>query len=71
MSKKEKLLRRCLSMPNDFSWQELIKLLSGFGYQLSGGGKTGGGAGEVYSRNTSTHNSSQAASIHCHETLSD
>jgi len=42
MSKKEKLLQRCLSMPNDFLWQELIKLLSGFGYQLSGGGKTGG-----------------------------
>jgi hypothetical protein len=42
MSRKEKLLRRCLSLPNDFSWQELIRLLSGFGYQLSGSGKTGG-----------------------------
>lgn len=42
MSKKEKLIQRCLSMPIDFSWQELIKLLAGFGYQLSGGGKTGG-----------------------------
>jgi len=42
MSRKEKLLQRCLSVPNDLSWQELIKLLSGFGYQLSDGGKTGG-----------------------------
>ena len=42
MSRKEKLIQRCVSVPNDFSWQELIKLLSGFGYQLSGAGKTGG-----------------------------
>jgi hypothetical protein len=41
MSRKEKLIQRFVSVPNDFSWQELIKLLSGFGYQLSETGKTG------------------------------
>jgi hypothetical protein len=39
---KKKLIQRFVSMPNDFSWPELIRLLSGFGYQLSGVGKTGG-----------------------------
>lgn len=42
MTKREKLIDRFLSKPKNFSWQELVKLLDGFGYQLLGGSKTGG-----------------------------
>ena len=42
MSKQEKLVHRFKSKPADFSWGELKSLLSGFGYLLSTGGKTGG-----------------------------
>ena len=42
MSKYNKLLTRFLSEPKDFTWQELVKLLKGFDYQLIQGGKTGG-----------------------------
>jgi hypothetical protein len=42
MSKHEKLLKRFLSMPVDFTWQELKALLAGFGYAQVKAGKTGG-----------------------------
>jgi hypothetical protein len=42
MSKTEKLLLRLLSNPKDFTWEELIKLLSLFGYSELKKGKTGG-----------------------------
>ena len=42
MSKKEKLRNRFKSKPLDFSWGELKSMLSGMGYELSTGGKTGG-----------------------------
>lgn len=42
MSKKEKLGNRFKSKPSDFSWGELKSMLSGMGYELSTGGKTGG-----------------------------
>lgn len=42
MTKYEKLINRFLSKPKDFTWQELIKLLAGFGYELVSSGKTGG-----------------------------
>lgn len=42
MSRKEKLLSRLLSLPKDFTWEELAKVLSGFGYEELTGGKTGG-----------------------------
>ncbi len=42
MTKHDKLIDRFLKKPIDFTWQELEKLLSGFGYGLIGGGKTGG-----------------------------
>ena len=29
-------------MPKDFTWQELVSLLTGFGYALAKPGKTGG-----------------------------
>jgi len=42
MSKKEKLLERFLSIPSDFTWDELLILLKYFGYKELNTGKTGG-----------------------------
>jgi hypothetical protein len=42
MSKKEKLIRRLLSRPTDFSFDELTTLLGSFGYTLETTGKTSG-----------------------------
>lgn len=42
MTKQEKLLKRFLSKPRDFTFNELRKLLRGFGYQEIKTGKTSG-----------------------------
>ena len=42
MTKRDKILRRFLAKPKDFSWRELMVLLRGFGYEQVGGGRTGG-----------------------------
>jgi hypothetical protein len=42
MSRQEKLTSRLLSVPKDFTWDELIKVLTTFGYKELKGGKTGG-----------------------------
>jgi HicA-like toxin of HicAB toxin-antitoxin system len=42
MARRDKLLIRFLSKPKDFTWQELVALLEGFGYSRAGGGKSGG-----------------------------
>ena len=42
MSKYEKLLLRLLSVPSDFTWEELISLLAKYGYEELKKGKTGG-----------------------------
>lgn len=42
MSKKDKLVKRFLSRPKDFIWQELIVMLAGFGYAQQTAGKTSG-----------------------------
>ncbi len=42
MSKKEKLIKRLLSKPKDFTFNEMSSLLSYFGYKLKQGG-TGSG----------------------------
>lgn len=42
MSKKDKLVERFLSVPSDFTWNELIKLLSQYGYKEFNKGKTAG-----------------------------
>ena len=42
MSKKEKLIKRLLSYPKDFTFEELATLLSRLGYTLKTAGKTGG-----------------------------
>ncbi|MEK6725668.1 MAG: type II toxin-antitoxin system HicA family toxin [Deltaproteobacteria bacterium] len=42
MSKTEKLLQRFLSKPTDFTFEELERLLKGFGYKEAKTGKTSG-----------------------------
>jgi len=42
MSKADKLLARFLSKPRDFTFDELRRLLSSFGYEEARTGKTGG-----------------------------
>lgn len=42
MSKKGKLLLRFLSLPNNFTWAELVTLLGYFGFEELKNGKTGG-----------------------------
>ena len=44
MSKNEKLVRRLLSLPKDFSYDELRKLLLSLGYVEDNLGKTSGSA---------------------------
>jgi hypothetical protein len=42
MSKKEKLIDRFLSMPSDFHYDEMVKLLGHFGFTEVKKGKTSG-----------------------------
>ena len=42
MARAQKLLKRFLSKPRDFSFDELEKLLAGFGYEQISSGKTSG-----------------------------
>ena len=42
MTKRDKLKERLLTKPRDFTWDELMRLLTGYGYEQISGGKTGG-----------------------------
>ncbi len=42
MSKQEKLLNRFLTIPSDFTWDELKKVLASLGYSEITKGKTAG-----------------------------
>ncbi len=42
MSKADKLIARLLSVPKDFTWDELIAVLKYFGFSELSTGKTGG-----------------------------
>ena len=42
MSKRDKLIERLLSIPSDFTFDEVVTLLGYFGYTISKSGKTGG-----------------------------
>lgn len=42
MSTKEKLKERFLKMPSDFTFDEMQKLLAGYGYELRNKGRTSG-----------------------------
>ncbi len=49
MTKQEKLLKRFLSKPNNFSFPEIKRLLNGFGYSAIKTGKTSGSRVAFYS----------------------
>lgn len=42
MGTKEKLRKRFLAMPSDFTFEEMQRLLEGYGYERSNKGKTSG-----------------------------
>lgn len=42
VSRLEKLIKRFLGYPKDFTWEELVRLLIGLGFEEVGTGKTGG-----------------------------
>jgi hypothetical protein len=42
MGKNEKLLKRLLSQPNDFTYTELKKLMNSFGFEEDNKGKSSG-----------------------------
>lgn len=50
MTRHEKLVQTLLSKPNDFTWEELVRLLEGFGFDLQKSGKTGGSRRRFYRR---------------------
>jgi len=50
MSKTAKLLSRFLSKPKDFTYEELKKLLTSFGYKEEKTGKTSGSRVTFYNR---------------------
>ncbi len=58
MSKIEKLILRLQSLPKDFTWEELKKVLKHFGYKEVSKGKTGG------SRRKFVNNKGQIISLH-------
>ena len=42
MSTKDKLIERFKRQPKDFTWQELVRLLGMFGFEIDNKGKTSG-----------------------------
>lgn len=50
MSKTEKLLKKFLSKPTDFTFDELRRLLKGFGYEEMKTGKTSGSRVAFYNK---------------------
>ena len=52
MSRHQKLLRRFLAKPRDFTYDELVTLLGGFGYHELKGGKTSGSRVAFYNETT-------------------
>lgn len=42
MGTKEKLIKRFCALPNDFTWDELQRMLKALGYEPSNKGKTSG-----------------------------
>jgi len=42
MSTKDKLIERFKRQPNDFTWQELVRLFGKYGFSVNNKGKTSG-----------------------------
>ncbi len=52
MSRKDKLLKRFLSVSKDFTYAELVTLLGHFGYKEESKGKTSGSRVAFFKENT-------------------
>ena len=50
VSRKEKILVRLLSLPKDFRFEELIKVLSSLGFEMNNKGKTSGSRVKFYNK---------------------
>jgi len=50
MSKKEKLVKRILSLPKDFTYAELVTLLLQLGFEEDNKGKTSGSRVRFYNK---------------------
>lgn len=50
MSKKEKLLRRFFSIPNDFTYDELVSILCMYNFEEIAKGKTAGSRVAFYNK---------------------
>lgn len=58
MTRRDKLVIRLKSRPRDFTWDELVRLLSSLGYKEAPSGKTGG------SRRRFVHPEAPAIALH-------
>ena len=52
MGKKEKLIQRLMSIPKDFTFDEMQALLEALGFKMSNKGKTSGSRVKFYKENT-------------------
>ena len=52
MGKKEKLIQRLLSIPKDFTFDEMQALLEALGFEISNKGKTSGSRVKFYKGST-------------------
>ncbi len=52
MGRKEKLIQRLLSVPKDFTFDEMKSLLEILGFEMSNKGKTSGSRVKFYNGNT-------------------
>ncbi|MCH5349317.1 MAG: type II toxin-antitoxin system HicA family toxin [Oscillospiraceae bacterium] len=52
MGKKEKLIQRLMSIPKDFTFDEMQALLEALGFEMSNKGKTSGSRVKFYKENT-------------------
>ncbi len=54
MGTKDKLIERFKSQPNDFTWNELVRLFGAFGYSIGNKGKTSGSR-VIFKKNESAY----------------
>jgi hypothetical protein len=52
MGKHEKLIEKLLKLPNNFTFEEMVSLLQGFGYTADQRGRSSGSAVMFYNKKT-------------------
>jgi hypothetical protein len=55
VSTKDKLIERFKKQPKNFTWEELVRLLGGFGFEMNNKGKTSGSRVEFCTENDSIY----------------